>query len=55
MTGIARKHMVHIKKSCRNQEYLLYKADNICKYLLHTVFPIATAPIHLIGFSIICL
>ena len=55
MTGIARKHMVHIKKSCRNQEYLLYKADNICKYLLHTVFPIATAPIHLIGFSIIFL
>ena len=55
MTGIARKHMVHIKKSCRNQEYLLYKADNICKYLLHTVFPIATAPIHLIGFSVICL
>ena len=55
MTRIARKHMVHIKKAAAIRNILLYKADNICKYLLHTVFPIATAPIHLIGFSIIFL
>lgn len=55
MTGIARKHMVHMKKAAAIRNNLLYKADIICKYLLYTVFPIATAPIRLIGLSIIFL
>jgi hypothetical protein len=48
-------HGPHKKRAAAIRHILRYKADNICKYLLHTVFPIATAPIHLIGFSIICL
>ena len=55
MTGIARKHIVHMKKAAAIRNILLYKADSICKYLLYTEFPIATAPIRLIGLSIICL
>ena len=48
-------HGPHKKRAAAIRNILLYKADNICKYLLHTVFPIATAPIHLIGLSIIFL
>ena len=56
MTGIARKHMVHMKKELpQSGIFYMYKADSICKYLLYTVFPIATAPIRLIGLSIIFL